>query len=85
VLLSAEELADTAASAATLQQNASQVPELTDQLADTERKYHKLLEMYGALQEVAEERRLDLLDIKEVYKHQIDHLVSQLHRLGQSP
>lgn len=43
-----------------------------------ERKYNTVLQMYGEKAEEAEERRLDLLDIKEMYKHQIEHLVSQL-------
>lgn len=43
-----------------------------------ERKYNAVLQMYGEKAEEAEERRLDLLDIKEMYRHQIDHLVSQL-------
>lgn len=45
---------------------------------EMERKYTTVLQMYGEKAEEAEERRLDLLDIKEMYKQQIDHLVSQL-------
>merc|ERR1712228_1027635 len=42
---------------------------------ETEGKYQTMLTMYGEKVEEAEELRLDLLDVKEMYKMQIEDLL----------
>lgn len=45
-------------------------------LAELERKYDALLQMYGEQLEANQELRLDLDDVKEMYRTQIEALVS---------
>nr|XP_045617076.1 TATA element modulatory factor-like isoform X3 [Procambarus clarkii] len=50
---------------------------LQDQYADMEQKYNALLQMHGEKVEEVEELRLDLVDVKEMYKAQIDQLLQK--------
>ena len=45
------------------------------QFEEMKQKYQTMLTMYGEKTEEAEELRLDLLDVKEMYKTQIDELL----------
>lgn len=42
-----------------------------------EGKYNALLQMYGEKVEEAQELRMDLQDVKDMYRVQIDHLLQQ--------
>lgn len=44
---------------------------------ELQRKYDAILQMYGEKVEETEELQLDLLDVKEMYKAQIDELLKQ--------
>lgn len=44
---------------------------------ELQRKYDAILQMYGEKVEETEELQLDLLDVKEMYKGQIDELLKQ--------
>lgn len=46
-------------------------------LADVQRKYDALLQMYGEKVEEVQELNLDLDDVKEMYRGQIDELLRQ--------
>lgn len=59
----------------------SQASEL-ERLAELERKYDALLQMYGEQLEANQELRLDLDDVKEMYRTQIETLLANQ---GQSP
>merc|ERR1712150_108904 len=49
---------------------------LKDELSKLQQKYDTMLTMYGEKVEEAEELRLDLQDVKEMYKMQIDQLTN---------
>ncbi|XP_063235705.1 TATA element modulatory factor-like [Bacillus rossius redtenbacheri] len=51
--------------------------ELREAHGDLQRKYDALLQMYGEKVEEAQELRLDLEDVKEAYKTQIDQLLKK--------
>lgn len=42
---------------------------------DLEQRHNTILQMYGEKAEEAEELRLDLIDVKNMYKTQIDELL----------
>lgn len=44
---------------------------------ELQRKYDAILQMYGEKVEETQELQLDLLDVKEMYKVQIDELLKQ--------
>lgn len=46
---------------------------------DLDQRYNTILQMYGEKAEEAEELRLDLEDVKNMYKTQIDELLKQRH------
>lgn len=46
-------------------------------LQDLDQRYNTILQMYGEKAEEAEELRLDLEDVKNMYKTQIDELLRQ--------
>ncbi|XP_074929337.1 TATA element modulatory factor isoform X2 [Chelonoidis abingdonii] len=48
-------------------------------LQDLDQRYNTILQMYGEKAEEAEELRLDLEDVKNMYKTQIDELLKQRH------
>lgn len=50
---------------------------LNENLNDIQTKYDALLQMYGEKVEENQELRLDLQDIKEMYKSQIDQLLKR--------
>lgn len=53
--------------------------ENASQHEDLQQKYNALLQMYGEVSEEAEELKLDLLDVKDMYKAQIDELMKRKH------
>ncbi|UJR27494.1 hypothetical protein I4U23_008778 [Adineta vaga] len=58
-----------------LRQQTNNYPVLNEQYKDLERRYDALLTMYGEKQEEADELRLDLADVKTLYRAQIDDLM----------
>uniref|UniRef100_A0A6B2EGZ9 Putative transcription factor tmf tata element modulatory factor n=1 Tax=Phlebotomus kandelakii TaxID=1109342 RepID=A0A6B2EGZ9_9DIPT len=50
---------------------------MEERFAELQTQYDALLEMYGEKEEEAQELRLDLQDVKEMYKVQIDDLLRQ--------
>ncbi|XP_043468312.1 TATA element modulatory factor [Leptopilina heterotoma] len=54
-----------------------QVEALNENLNDVQTKYDALLQMFGEKMEENEELRLDLEDVKEMYKTQIDQLLKR--------
>lgn len=54
-----------------------EVETLNESLNDTRTKYDALLQMYGEKVEENQELRLDLEDVKEMYKTQIDQLLGR--------
>lgn len=48
-------------------------------LQDLDQRYNTILQMYGEKAEEAQELRLDLEDVKNMYKTQIDELLKQRH------
>ncbi|GAB0099385.1 TATA element modulatory factor [Sergentomyia squamirostris] len=50
---------------------------MEERFSDLQTQYDALLEMYGEKEEEAQELRLDLQDVKEMYKVQIDDLLRQ--------
>ncbi|XP_061180944.1 TATA element modulatory factor-like isoform X2 [Saccostrea echinata] len=54
-----------------------ELPQLKKQYEDLNQRYDALLQMYGEKVEEADELRLDLQDVKEMYKLQIDHLLAK--------
>lgn len=52
-----------------------EIEALNETLNDTRTKYDALLQMYGEKVEENQELRLDLEDVKEMYKSQIDQLL----------
>ncbi|XP_066206918.1 TATA element modulatory factor isoform X2 [Saccopteryx leptura] len=63
-----------------LEEKVKEIPKLRTQLRDLDQRYNTILQMYGEKAEEAEELRLDLEDVKNMYKTQIDELLRQ--RLG---
>uniref|UniRef100_A0A4W4FIT7 TATA element modulatory factor 1 TATA binding domain-containing protein n=1 Tax=Electrophorus electricus TaxID=8005 RepID=A0A4W4FIT7_ELEEL len=52
-----------------------EIPRLRVQLKELEQRHNTILQMYGEKAEEAEELRLDLEDVKNMYKTQIDELL----------
>lgn len=50
---------------------------LNESLQEIQTRYDALLQMYGEKMEENEELRLDLQDVKEMYKMQIDQLLKR--------
>lgn len=50
---------------------------MKEQFADLQQQYDALCQMYGEKVEETQELRLDLQDVKEMYKSQIDELLKQ--------
>lgn len=55
----------------------SELETVKENLNDIQTKYDALLQMYGEKVEENEELRLDLEDVKDVYKTQIDQLLKR--------
>uniref|UniRef100_A0A803SZY9 TATA element modulatory factor 1 n=1 Tax=Anolis carolinensis TaxID=28377 RepID=A0A803SZY9_ANOCA len=62
-----------------LEEKVKEIPKLRAQLRDLDQRYNTILQMYGEKAEEAEELRLDLEDVKNMYKTQIDELLKQRH------
>ncbi|XP_010985688.2 TATA element modulatory factor [Camelus dromedarius] len=60
-----------------LEEKVKEIPKLRTQLRDLDQRYNTILQMYGEKAEEAEELRLDLEDVKIMYKTQIDELLRQ--------
>ncbi|KAM8914739.1 TATA element modulatory factor [Spinachia spinachia] len=58
-----------------LEEMVNDIPMLKVQLKDLEQRHNTILQMYGEKAEEAEELRLDLEDVKNMYKTQIDELL----------
>lgn len=62
-----------------LEEKVKEIPKLRAQLRDLDQRYNTILQMYGEKAEEAQELRLDLEDVKNMYKTQIDELLKQRH------
>ncbi|XP_063797009.1 TATA element modulatory factor [Pseudophryne corroboree] len=60
-----------------LEEKVKEIPKLQAQMKDLDQRYNTILQMYGEKAEEAEELRLDLEDVKNMYKTQIDELLKQ--------
>uniref|UniRef100_H3B2M8 TATA element modulatory factor 1 n=1 Tax=Latimeria chalumnae TaxID=7897 RepID=H3B2M8_LATCH len=60
-----------------LEDKVKEIPKLRAQLRDLDQRYNTILQMYGEKAEESEELRLDLEDVKNMYKTQIDELLKQ--------
>ncbi|XP_013865298.1 TATA element modulatory factor [Austrofundulus limnaeus] len=58
-----------------MDEKVKEIPKLKVQLKDLEQRHNTILQMYGEKAEEAEELRLDLEDVKNMYKTQIDELL----------
>uniref|UniRef100_A0A7N6F6G7 TATA element modulatory factor 1 TATA binding domain-containing protein n=1 Tax=Anabas testudineus TaxID=64144 RepID=A0A7N6F6G7_ANATE len=58
-----------------MEEKVKEIPKLKVQLKDLEQRHNTILQMYGEKAEEAEELRLDLEDVKNMYKTQIDELL----------
>ncbi|MBN3284899.1 TMF1 factor, partial [Polyodon spathula] len=74
-ILMAEELVKLTNQNDELEDQVKEIPNLRVQLRDLDQRYNTILQMYGEKAEEAEELRLDLEDVKSVYKIQIDELL----------
>jgi len=71
------ELASLSLKVENLNTKVSEAQVLNESLAETQTRYDALLQMYGEKVEENQELRLDLEDIKEMYKTQIDQLLKR--------
>ncbi|XP_066291468.1 TATA element modulatory factor-like isoform X2 [Branchiostoma lanceolatum] len=55
-----------------------QVPTLSEKVKNLEQRYNAMLQMYGEKAEEADELKMDLEDIKAMYKQQISDLLSKM-------
>ncbi|KAM8931154.1 TATA element modulatory factor [Pelodytes ibericus] len=60
-----------------LDEKVKEIPKLRAQMRDLDQRYNTILQMYGEKAEEAEELKLDLEDVKIMYKTQIDELLKQ--------
>ncbi|KAK6171346.1 hypothetical protein SNE40_019555 [Patella caerulea] len=60
-----------------LQDQLKEYPELLKNFKELDGRYNAILQMYGEKVEETEELRLDLEDVKEMYKQQINHLLTK--------
>ncbi|XP_077386218.1 TATA element modulatory factor isoform X2 [Festucalex cinctus] len=58
-----------------MQEQVEEIPKLRIQLKELEQRHNTILQMYGEKAEEAEELRLDLEDVKSMFKTQIDELL----------
>ncbi|KAL4239218.1 TATA element modulatory factor 1 [Mactra antiquata] len=73
----AKELVDLSNKNDDLEEKLKDMPVLEEQFKDLDQRYNALLQMYGEKVEEADELKLDLQDVKDMYKAQINHLLSQ--------
>ncbi|XP_022093565.1 TATA element modulatory factor-like isoform X2 [Acanthaster planci] len=72
----AEEIVKLSNQNETLDEQARLVPEYKRKLIETETRYNAVLQMYGEKAEEVQELKLDLQDVKEMYRQQIEDLVN---------
>lgn len=60
-----------------LEAKVTQNEKLQSQFDELQQQYDTLCQLYGEKVEETEELKLDLLDVKEMYKSQIDELLKQ--------
>ena len=77
----AEEVMRLASRNTELEKLGEQNGQLRNEVKDLNTRYEAVLQMYGEMEEKAEEYRLDLLDVKLAYKGQIEALASEIERL----
>ncbi|KAK5872900.1 hypothetical protein PBY51_013558 [Eleginops maclovinus] len=58
-----------------MEEMVKEIPTFKVQLKDLQQRHNTILQMYGEKAEEAEELRLDLIDVKNMYKTQIDELL----------
>ncbi|XP_037107785.1 TATA element modulatory factor isoform X1 [Syngnathus acus] len=58
-----------------MQEQVTEIPKLQIQLKELEQRHNTILQMYGEKAEEAEELKLDLEDVKSMFKTQIDELL----------
>eukprot|EP01135_Chromosphaera_perkinsii_P002878 Nk52_evm33s229 gene=Nk52_evmTU33s229 len=73
----AEEVMKMATHNVELEKNRKNTEELEQQVKDLTARYNAILQMYGEMEEKAEEYKLDLIDIKSAYKSQIETLLTE--------
>uniref|UniRef100_H2SPJ5 TATA element modulatory factor 1 n=1 Tax=Takifugu rubripes TaxID=31033 RepID=H2SPJ5_TAKRU len=61
-----------------MEEKVKEIPKLKIQLKELEQRHNTILQMYGEKAEEAEELRLDLEDVKNMYKTQIDELLEHI-------
>lgn len=72
-----EEVTKLTAENGSLSKQVSSIPDVEAKMKELETRYDALLQMYGEKSEEAEELRLDLQDVKEMYRQQIEDLVGK--------
>jgi len=72
-----EEIAQLTVQNQELQVNVKKVSDLEYRLEELEKNYNAVLQMYGEKVEEADELKLDLEDVKQMYKAQIDQLLQR--------
>ncbi|KAK3134855.1 hypothetical protein QOZ80_5BG0411550 [Eleusine coracana subsp. coracana] len=78
----AEELVKMTEQCEKLRTEAAAVPGLRAELEALKQRHFQALELMGERDEELEELRNDIIDLKEMYREQVDLLVSQLQALG---
>ncbi|KAK3138026.1 hypothetical protein QOZ80_5AG0363470 [Eleusine coracana subsp. coracana] len=78
----AEELVKMTEHCEKLRTEAAAVPGLRAELEALKQRHFQALELMGERDEELEELRNDIIDLKEMYREQVDLLVSQLQALG---
>lgn len=71
------EVSSLAAKLEDLSTQSTELQSAKDSLTDIQTKYDALLQMYGEKVEESQELRLDLEDVKDMYKTQIDQLLKR--------
>eukprot|EP00898_Chlorokybus_atmophyticus_P006683 jgi/Chlat1/7015/Chrsp56S06690 len=78
----AEELVSVTTQCERLAKEAGKLPGLLVEMDALRKRHASALELMGEREEQAEELRADLMDVKELYRDQIDMLVSQIERIS---
>ncbi|KAH8946192.1 hypothetical protein BDL97_12G080700 [Sphagnum fallax] len=78
----AEELVKATTQCEQLRSEASLIPGMKAELESLRQRHTSALELMGERDEEVEELRADLSDVKQMYREQIDMLVSQIERLS---
>ena len=78
----AEELVKLTEQCEKLRNEAAALPGLKAELEALKQRHFHALELMGERDEELEELRNDIVDLKDMYREQVDLLVSQLHTLG---